>query len=392
MSLTGRARGGRGRRTGVVAVLGLVVLAGCAERPKAPEVTATVDAARPGGRYKIGKPYQIKGIWYYPAVDYGYSEIGVASWYGPGFDGQETANGEIYDMNDLTAAHRTLPMPSVVRVTNLANGRSIKLRVNDRGPFAQGRILDVSRRAAQLLGFYQQGTTQVQVDIEAEESRQIAQALTGGAAPTMVAARAAPPPPPLVPIPVPASEPAPSAFVETPPALPAETIVAERAAVGFQPPTDALAGALSDGTVDLPLGEPLAGESVSVPPAFLVEPLTPPVPPLALAPIHSSMAETAPTRPRPGEPSAAGFRSGQGVGAGHARAFVQAGAFADPGNANQARARLTEIGPVVVSPLNVDGRPMYRVRIGPLPPGENAERIRLATARAGYPASRVVLE
>ena len=132
----------------------------------------------PGVRgYKVGKPYRIRGIWYYPSVDYDYSEVGVASWYGPGFHGRSTANGEQYDMNDLTAAHRTLPMPSVVQVTNLGNGRSIKLRVNDRGPFVGNRIIDVSRRAAQLLGFHIDGTARVQVDIVPDESKQLAAAL-----------------------------------------------------------------------------------------------------------------------------------------------------------------------------------------------------------------------
>jgi len=116
-----------------------------------------------GGAPKLGKPYHVNGVWYYPEDDPAYDEIGMASWYGPGFHGRSTANGERYDMNALTAAHRTLPMPSHVRVTNLANGRSLVLRINDRGPFAKGRIIDVSRRAAQLLGFKGQGVTRVRV-------------------------------------------------------------------------------------------------------------------------------------------------------------------------------------------------------------------------------------
>jgi rare lipoprotein A len=125
------------------------------------------------GLYKIGKPYRIKNTWYYPAEDYNYSETGIASWYGPKFHGRLTANGETFDMNTLTAAHRTLPMPSSVRVINLKNGRSLKLRVNDRGPFARGRIIDVSRRAAQLLGFQRSGTTPVRVEIIADESQRL---------------------------------------------------------------------------------------------------------------------------------------------------------------------------------------------------------------------------
>src|SRR5262245_60638976 len=120
--------------------------------------------------YKIGKPYQVDGVWYYPKADYRYNESGIASWYGPGFHGKRTANGEIYDENGLTAAHKTLPLPSMVRVTNLENGRSIEVRVNDRGPFVNGRIIDLTRRDAQLLGFIDQGTAKVRVQIMKEES------------------------------------------------------------------------------------------------------------------------------------------------------------------------------------------------------------------------------
>lgn len=129
--------------------------------------------------YKIGNPYKIEGVWYYPAVDYGYEETGIASWYGQDFHGKSTANGDSYDMNSLTAAHRTLPMPSFVEVTNLENGRTIQVKVNDRGPFARGRIIDLSRRSAQLLGFERQGTAKVRVRILPEPSRQIAAQMGG---------------------------------------------------------------------------------------------------------------------------------------------------------------------------------------------------------------------
>jgi len=166
-------------RVRVAATLAGIALAalcfgGCAETEK-PAVSAKPTRPAPSRlTYKVGAPYQIDGVWYYPAVDYNYDETGVASWYGPDFDGRNTALGEVYDMNDLTAAHRTLPMPSMVRVTNLDNGRVLALRVNDRGPYARGRILDVSRRGAQLLGFDGNGTARVRVQIMAEESRQMA--------------------------------------------------------------------------------------------------------------------------------------------------------------------------------------------------------------------------
>jgi rare lipoprotein A len=111
----------------------------------------------------VGVPYQIGDTWYYPSEQPDYDETGIASWYGPTFYGRSTANGERFDADALTAAHRTLPMPVNVRVTNLDNGKSLIVRVNDRGPFAKGRIIDLSERAATLLGYKQQGTARVRV-------------------------------------------------------------------------------------------------------------------------------------------------------------------------------------------------------------------------------------
>jgi rare lipoprotein A len=112
---------------------------------------------------KIGAPYQIAGTWYVPAHEPDYDETGVASWYGSDFQGRPTANGEIFDMNVVTAAHPTLPIPSLVEVTNLANGRSIVVRVNDRGPFVSSRLIDLSARGAELLGYQREGHTNVRV-------------------------------------------------------------------------------------------------------------------------------------------------------------------------------------------------------------------------------------
>ena len=132
-----------------------------------------------GGMYKIGKPYKIKGTTYYPQENYRYSEVGIASWYGSDFHNKRTANGEKYDMNTLTAAHRTLPLPSIVKVTNLENGRSLVLRVNDRGPYAKNRIIDISKRGAQLLGYQMQGTAKVRVEVLEKESKALKAALLG---------------------------------------------------------------------------------------------------------------------------------------------------------------------------------------------------------------------
>ena len=153
------------RAIALIAFPGLF-LAGCASPPVRP----SYPEGHGIGTYRVGEPYEINGVWYYPAVDYDYDRTGVASWYGEEFEGRLTANGEIFDLNDLTAAHTTLPMPSIVQVTNLENGRSLQLRINDRGPFVGGRLIDVSRRAAQLLGFENQGTTCVRVTILKDES------------------------------------------------------------------------------------------------------------------------------------------------------------------------------------------------------------------------------
>ena len=116
-----------------------------------------------GGVYKVGTPYQVAGQWYQPHEDPQYDEVGMASWYGADFHGRKTSNGEVYDMTALSAAHRTLPMPSYVYVTNLSNNRTVLVRVNDRGPYARGRILDLSNGAAQALGVITHGTSQVRV-------------------------------------------------------------------------------------------------------------------------------------------------------------------------------------------------------------------------------------
>ena len=147
------------------AIAGLLLLAGCAgpRRPALLPEDHTVQVPENAGVYKIGNPYQIDNVWYYPHEQPDYDETGIASWYGPDFYGHYTANGELYNGNALTAAHRTLPMPVNVRVTNLDNGKSIIVRVNDRGPYARGRIIDLSRRAAELLDVVQSGTARVRV-------------------------------------------------------------------------------------------------------------------------------------------------------------------------------------------------------------------------------------
>lgn len=154
----------------LVALLLLIFVTACSSTPT-PEENRQL--------YKVGKPYTILGQSYHPKEDPYYDEVGEASWYGPGFHGRKTANGERFDKYDLTAAHRTLPMPSMVKVTNLENGKSINLRINDRGPFAKDRIIDVSKKAATQLGFKEKGMAHVRVQFLPEETA----ALFGGKLP-----------------------------------------------------------------------------------------------------------------------------------------------------------------------------------------------------------------
>jgi len=128
-----------------------------------PRLTTSSKVKKGGGRYQVGKAYKVAGKWYKPKDEPNYDKTGIASWYGPNFHGRLTANGEIFDQNALSAAHPTLPLPSYVRVTNVSNGNSVMVRVNDRGPFAHGRIIDLSSRTADILQMKQQGTAKVRV-------------------------------------------------------------------------------------------------------------------------------------------------------------------------------------------------------------------------------------
>jgi rare lipoprotein A len=202
-------RGSAFARAGVVA-LGCLLLANCSSSSK---LTSRVDpkygvAASPrvvepgqpvpkgGGVYRVGKPYQVAGRTYTPEENGGYRADGLASWYGDDFHGRLTANGEVYDMEAISAAHPTLPMPSYVRVTNLSSHKSLIVRVNDRGPYHANREIDLSARAADLLGFRDHGTARVRVEyvgpapLEGTDDRQLMATLRHGQpapAPVMVA-------------------------------------------------------------------------------------------------------------------------------------------------------------------------------------------------------------
>src|SRR4051812_31012491 len=190
---------------GAVAVATCLLLANCASSSKfasrvdpkygvssSPRVVGFgEEVPKGGGTYRIGKPYTVAGRVYVPEEDLNYREEGLASWYGDDFHGRLTANGEVFDMTSLTAAHPTLPMPCYARVTNIRNGKSLIVRVNDRGPYHGNRLIDVSNKAAELLEFKGSGVARVRVEyvarapLEGSDDRQLMATLrTGEPAPS----------------------------------------------------------------------------------------------------------------------------------------------------------------------------------------------------------------
>jgi rare lipoprotein A len=307
-------------------MVGLAMLAACSTSQK-PQPTAST-AGQGHGLYKVGKPYQVDGIWYYPKDDWAYDETGIGSWYGEQFHGHNTANGEIFDLNSLTAAHHTLPMPSIVQVTNLENGRSLELRVNDRGPFAAGRIIDVSRQAAQLLGFERNGTAKVRVRLLNAESLQ-AQA---------VARRNG-------------SEEVPGGPVEVAHAAP-------RTAVDAQP----LA--------------PLPGTHAA-----------PPAQTASIAPLKTA----ATPEPVAVDPPLTGAVT-QGPAKPNAQIYIQAGAFAQMDNANRVRQRIGGLGSAQITAVRVNGSNLFRVRLGPITSVDEADKMLARVLASGLPDARIVVD
>lgn len=345
-----------------IAVFAMATLSACAETEfvihSTKEIQDLQEPAKAQGHYKVGKPYQIAGKWYYPEEDFDYDETGIASWYGPNFHGKPTANGETFDMNLLTAAHQTLPLPSFARVTNLENGRSLVLRINDRGPFAKNRILDVSRRGAQLLGFENQGTAQVRIQILKDRSlaakaqllrpQQLAKEgtpITVASVPrTPVSAESLPPPGGAV-----SSEPAAKpAAVEVADARPA-AVISPSPVLSKRPVTSkSVPGA--GGPVRVASTDPSAG--------------------VAQLPTEQELTQT---RVDP------------------TQLFIQAGAFGNYQNALKTNSRLGTIGPSNISHVLVKGRDFYRVRLGPLTNVEEADRMLEAVSGLGFDDARIVV-
>lgn len=168
------------------------ILAACSTTnlPDAPKTIG--QPAKP--HYKIGAPYKIDGEWYVPQVDKAYDKVGTASWYGDAFHGKFTANGEIFDKSRLSAAHKTLPLPTIAEVENLENGRKVIVRINDRGPFVDDRVIDLSHAAADELGFTGKGLARVRVRYVGEADVMALAAKPGGTNAPLTHLAAAPEP------------------------------------------------------------------------------------------------------------------------------------------------------------------------------------------------------
>lgn len=309
------------------------MLAGCSQTQPPVQTSkratgSTVPAALKGV-YKVGRPYRIDGVWYHPAVNYGYAETGIASWYGPGFQRRRTANGEIFDMNELSAAHQTLPLPSMVRVINMDNGRSLVLRVNDRGPFSQGRVIDVSRRAAQLLGFYEKGTARVKVTILPRQSFKAAlRARHNGISPGDA------PPMPAVP-----REP-----VEV------EAVLADTGQVAPSTPRNSTDRPWLNGVAPLPV--------------------------LAAGPGRDSIPNHLVSV----------------TSASRTKIFVQAGSFIRYENAESLRSKLGRLARTIVLSTKVGMQRFFRVRLGPLESVDDADRVLQQVVSLGQTSAKIIVE
>jgi rare lipoprotein A len=281
--------------------------------------------------YKVGAPYQIDGKWYYPEENFSYDETGVASWYGKDFHGRRTANGDKFDSNEVTAAHPTLPMPSLARVTNLQNGRSVVVRINDRGPFHSNRIMDVSRRAAQLLGFEQQGTAQVRVQVLTEESRAIAEAAKR------------------------------------------QNGDIQMLAANPRGPVEAVA---LDGSVQPSLNSP--------PPVQMAQTLQPPAGGLSL-PQGGGMSAGRIPAPNSYKATKASVPAGEAL-------YVQVGAFSQSENAHRLKSKLANIAPAEVKKVTINGTPMFRVRLGPLSNRQEAHKAMTTALALGASGAKIVTD
>ena len=350
--------------THVVACGTVLLLAGCATS----EGTRRASLPTPNPHQKIGAPYTIKGVTYVPREDPGYDRTGIASWYGPNFHGKLTANGELFDQHRLTAAHKTLPLPSLVRVTNTQSGRSAVLRVNDRGPFAGDRIIDLSRAAAERLGTRRAGLAEVRVEYLGPAPMRDAIVSLGE--------RQREPDAPRVRYASVEARPAPS--LQTPDVA---VVRAPRADGPERPVLDALPPAPA---VPVPVASvPTAAPSPSVP--------TPRPAPRKDAIRVVRGEDTAPVPSispgRAASPDAPAVRSVD-----PALYYVQVAAFGSAENAATASGLLPDAVPIDITAAETPGGPVHRLRIGPYAHEFPAVEALGVARAAGFPDAHLITE
>jgi rare lipoprotein A len=309
-----------------------------------------------GGVYRVGAPYQVRGIWYYPEDRPGYAESGIASWYGDDFHGRKTANGEIYNMYALSAAHPTLPLPSYARVTNASNGRSVVVRINDRGPYHSGRVIDLSKRAALLLDMHGAGLGKVRVNYIGkaplngnDDAWLVAQARDNGRpmGRQMVAS--------LAPVPGWAQADAPVNDV--------------RVALSDVLPPEDRPQARSYHVASL---QDVAPPSIADDERIGVEALR------ANDRTETIQVAAAPLALLPIQPSSPAIRAAAVVAEAH-QSTVQVGIFQDPSAAVRYRDALQKFGPANIFMNKIDGVTMYQVKLGPF---ENPAQAEIALREA----------
>lgn len=361
-----------------LALLALALaLTACSGAPKPPA---------PG--VKVGKPYSINGETYYPEYDPHYDRTGTASWYGPGFHGKPTANGERFDQEELTAAHPTLPMPSLVRVTNLQNGRSEIIRVNDRGPFKSNRLIDLSSASAKALGV--SGLAKVRVQYLKEETEQYWAEMH-----------------------VPKAD---IAFAANDPYAPDEAAEAGRGGLDGQqiaadaevaPQVKSAAPITSVARTELDPQEmkfrPIAPRFFIIGEAEAAEPQTvhltdtrgkpaglrAPQPEAEEERIDTSSEafESKDSAPEEASPSAGKAPASASEGG---QWFIQAGSFSSEANAKKLSARLKNIAAVEQRPVAIGGQTWHRVRAGPFASRDKAERVLEKTVSEGATGAHIV--
>ena len=300
------------------------------------------------GTYKIGAPYKIDGVTYTPQEEFNHVESGVASWYGPGFHGKSTANGEAYDQSARTAAHRTLQMPSIVRVTNVDNGLSTVVRINDRGPFARSRVIDLSRTAAQELDIVRNGTAHVRIEHLQAVSLAVKDVAINGGGPADQQAAVA--------------QVSSGRYAPAPAQAPVQTAAYQTAA--YVPPPAAPAPVYAQPAPTQPVW-PTNQRSAAAEPAPAYAPAA------STGPTVASLASGTTLQP------ASGF-------------YVQTGAFTTPENAERQRGAVSSYGASEISQASAGGRDVYRVRLGPYTTSDAAGIVADRLKRSGYGDARVV--